>query len=68
MRFRGVKFLEATRAAVATTLEPVVAALIAYLWWGERFSLIGDGGSCLILGAVVLMVLDSRRRPKGMQS
>jgi DME family drug/metabolite transporter len=66
--YQGVKYLEATHAAVAATLEPVVAAVIAYLWWGERFSLIGYGGGCLILGAVVLMVLDSRRRSKVMPS
>jgi DME family drug/metabolite transporter len=62
--YQGVKYLEATRAAIAATLEPVVAAVIAYFWWGERFSNKGYVGGCLILCAVVLMVLDSQRRLK----
>jgi DME family drug/metabolite transporter len=54
----GVKYLEASRAAIAATLEPVVAAVVAFFWWGERFGITGYIGSGLILGAVMVMVLD----------
>jgi DME family drug/metabolite transporter len=56
--FIGVKYLEASRAAIAATLEPVVAAVLAFFWWGERFGVSGYVGSVLILGAVIIMILD----------
>ncbi|MEP0546423.1 MAG: EamA family transporter [Rhodothermales bacterium] len=61
---RGVRTMEATRASVVATLEPVVAAAVAYAWWGERFSLWGYAGAALILAAVLVAVLDpAPRRP-----
>lgn len=55
--FAGLRRLEATRASVVATIEPVVAALAAWLWWGERFSLLGYLGAGLVLAGVVWMVL-----------
>lgn len=60
--YTGLRRLEATRAAVVATLEPVVAAITAWLWWGEHFGPYGYLGSALILGAVVLIVSGGRRR------
>lgn len=54
----GLRYLEASRAAITATLEPVVAAVVAFFWWGEAFDVTGYAGSALILGAVVLMVMD----------
>lgn len=54
----GVRYLEASRAAITATLEPVVAAVVAFFWWGEAFGVTGYVGSAMILGAVLLMVLD----------
>ena len=56
--YAGLKHLEAGRAAIAATLEPVVAALVAFFWWGEFFSPAGYIGSGLIIAAVILMVTD----------
>ena len=58
----GLKHMEASRASITATLEPVVAAVVAYFWWGETFTLMGYIGSALILGAVILMVLDGLRQ------
>ena len=58
----GLKQMEASRASITATLEPVVAAVVAYFWWGETFTLMGYIGSALILGAVILMVLDGLRQ------
>mgnify|MGYP000879242237 CR=1 FL=1 len=60
--YLGLKYLEASRAAITATLEPVVAAVVAYLWWGEYFTALGYAGSALILAAVVLVVWDGTRR------
>ncbi len=65
--YAGLKRLEATRAAVVATLEPVVAATLAFFWWDEQFGLAGYAGSALILGSVVIIVLDGRRRSRATQ-
>lgn len=59
--YAGLRHLEATRAAVAATLEPVVAAGLAFAWWGERFTAGAYLGSALILGAVGLILWDGQR-------
>lgn len=54
--YKGLKYLEAGRASITATLEPVVAAFVAYFWWGEVFTLQSYVGSAVILSAVVLMI------------
>lgn len=63
--YLGIKHLEISRASIAATLEPVVAAVVAYFWWGEIFTPIGYAGSALILIAVLLVVWDGARRSSG---
>jgi DME family drug/metabolite transporter len=58
----GVKYLEASRAAITATLEPVMAAVVAFFWWGETFGATGYIGSALILGAVMLMMLNREKQ------
>ena len=58
----GLKNMEASRASITATLEPVVAAVVAYFWWGETFTLLGYIGSALILAAVILVVLDGLKQ------
>jgi DME family drug/metabolite transporter len=60
--YQGVRYLEASRAAITATLEPVIAAVVAFFWWGEAFEMAGYVGSAMILCAVLLMVLDRRTR------
>lgn len=59
--YAGLRYLEASRAAITATLEPVIAAVVAYMWWHETFALIGYLGGALILAAVVLIVWDGAR-------
>lgn len=56
--YLGLKHLEASRAAITASVEPVVAALTAFYWWGEYFKWTGYVGSLLILTAVILMTVD----------
>lgn len=55
--YAGLKRLEATRASVIATFEPVVAAVFAYFLFGEKFTLLGYAGSCLIIAAVLMVVV-----------
>lgn len=57
--YAGLRILSATRTAIVASLEPVLAATLAYFWWNERFDLAGYAGSALILGAVACTILGS---------
>jgi drug/metabolite transporter (DMT)-like permease len=59
--YAGLKRVEAGRASIIATAEPVVAALTAWCWWGERFTMAGYLGSALILFAVILMIRGGSR-------
>ncbi len=50
----GLRRLPASRAVLLATLEPVLAAGVAHLWWGETFSLVqGIGALCILVAAVL---------------
>ncbi|EGB13451.1 protein of unknown function DUF6 transmembrane [Pseudodesulfovibrio mercurii] len=66
--YAGLKRLDATHASVIATFEPLVAAVLAYLLFGEQFSLLGYAGSSLIIAAVLLVVLSGSRPRKTAQS
>lgn len=59
--YAGLKRLEATRAAVVATTEPIVAAGLGFAMFGERFGLPGWLGSALIIGAVLIVILAGRK-------
>lgn len=59
--WQGVARIAAARAAAIATLEPVAAAGLALLMWGERFAAIGYLGAALVLAGVVV----SARRGDG---
>jgi DME family drug/metabolite transporter len=59
--YLALKYLEPSRAAITATIEPVVATIVAHIWWNESFTLVGYAGSALILTAVVLVVRDGAR-------
>jgi DME family drug/metabolite transporter len=51
----GLARLEATRAAVVATAEPVIGAGLAFVFWGERFAPLGYAAAGLVLLGVLLM-------------
>ena len=53
----GLRHLPATRASVIASLEPVVAALLAALLFGEQLSPLALGGAALVIGAALLLSL-----------
>jgi len=59
--YAGLRRMEATKASVIATFEPVVAAIFAYLFYSEKFSALGYLGSCMIIAAVFLVVLSGSR-------
>jgi drug/metabolite transporter, DME family len=60
----GLRRVEATRAAVVATVEPVVAAAGAYALWGERLAPAGYAFAGVVLLGVLLMVSGDRAAPR----
>jgi len=54
--YNGLKYLEAGRASIVATIEPVVAAIAAYLIFGEYFTGLGYLGAACIIVAVVATI------------
>lgn len=64
----GLKRLPATRVAVfETACEPFLAAVFAFIWWGEAFTIIGGIGAVLVIGAVV-MIISVKDKPQQSRS
>lgn len=59
--YQSLKYLEAGRASIIATLEPVVAAVFAYLILDEYFSAAGYIGAGLIFAAVFSTMYESRK-------
>lgn len=60
----GLKKVAAERAVIAATAEPVLAALIAWVWFSQRLSLLQVVGGLLVLIAVVSLQITRRKRPR----
>ena len=55
----GLRTVEASRAGILATIEPLVATLVGILFYSESLTLLSGMGIVLILAAVVLL---NRRR------
>ena len=51
--YTGLRNIEASRAVLVATIEPVLAALFAAVLFGERLSALGVLGAALVLSAAV---------------
>ncbi|MCP4348999.1 MAG: EamA family transporter, partial [Desulfobacterales bacterium] len=58
--YQGLKSVEAGKASIVATFEPVVAAVTAYLFLGEYFSFLGYIGAGLILIAVITTIYEQK--------
>src|SRR5262245_24220676 len=62
-----LRHLEASRSSLASMLEPVVAASVAWLWLGETMEPAQIAGGAAVVGGVLLLQIESkmRRRESG---
>ncbi len=58
----GLKRIPPTTVSVLTSLEPVLAALLAWQWWGELFSPLGWAGAGMVIAAMLLVVAAARNK------
>lgn len=59
----AIQQIRADRAAIAATLEPAIAAVLAWIWLGQTLSLQQIGGGLLVLLAVVSLQLRPAPQP-----
>ena len=52
------RYIDAGRATIVSTLEPVVAGVVAWIWLGEAFSAPQMLGAALVIGAVIALQRD----------
>lgn len=55
--YQGLKKLEAGKASIVATIEPVIAATAAFFIFGEHFTLLGYIGAMLVICAVLLTII-----------
>ena len=58
----GLRSVEASRAGILATIEPMVATLIGVLVFSEPLTLSSGLGVLLILAAVILLNLKEKRK------
>jgi DME family drug/metabolite transporter len=56
----GVQRVRAERAAIGATIEPVVAAAVAWIWLGQSLSVLQLLGGALVIVAVSSLQLGRR--------
>ncbi len=59
--FVGINYVRSTRASITATLEPISAGFIAYLFIGEALEPLQILGGALVIGAIVLLQLQSEQ-------
>lgn len=52
---KGLRLLEATTAGIISTLEPVIAIVVAWLTLGESMSLVQVAGTVAVVSSIVLL-------------
>lgn len=53
--FASLRYIDAGRATIVSTLEPVVAGVVAFIWFGEGFASLQLLGAALIIAAIVAL-------------
>ncbi len=61
---RALKYLTASQVSIVSTAEPVAAAVIAWVFLGERLTPLQIAGGLCVLGAIVLLHSRSKERGK----
>ena len=59
----GMRSTPATLTSILTLAEPLTAAILAWLLFGERLSLLGILGALLLLGTIFLLARNETASP-----
>lgn len=56
--FAGVNYIRSTRASITSTLEPISAGFIAFIFLGESLAPLQIFGAALVIAAIVLLQVE----------
>lgn len=59
--FVGVNYVRSTRASITSTLEPISAALFAYLFLGESLQPVQMAGGAMVVTAIVVLQMKNEK-------
>lgn len=60
----SLRYLDAGRATTVSTMEPVLAGVIAFVWLGEQLGPVQILGGALVVIAVIVLQREERSRPE----
>ncbi|HSM89523.1 MAG TPA: EamA family transporter, partial [Desulfobacterales bacterium] len=55
--YEGINRIRATRASITSTIEPIVAGLLSFIFLGEAMAPLQMAGGALVIAAIVLLQL-----------
>ena len=58
--YAGLRHIEASRAVLVVSVEPVVAGLLAAALYGEKLTPVGYLGAALVVGSAIASSLTAR--------
>jgi DME family drug/metabolite transporter len=61
---KGLRSVSATVASIISMLDPVVAALLAWILFGETLAASGIAGALLLVLSIILLSLEQQRAPE----
>lgn len=53
--FKSISLIRATRASITSTLEPIAAGAISYIFLGEKMEALQILGGALVIGSIILL-------------
>ena len=53
--FKALERIEASRASITSTLEPVIAGVVAFIFIGEKMGFLQVVGGALVVGGIILL-------------
>jgi drug/metabolite transporter (DMT)-like permease len=62
--YEGINRIRATRASITSTLEPIVAGILSFLFLGEAMAPLQISGGLLVIAAIILLQLKQEHDEK----
>jgi drug/metabolite transporter (DMT)-like permease len=59
--YEGINRIRATRASITSTVEPIAAGILSFVFLGESMGALQIAGGALVIGSIVLLQLEQER-------
>jgi drug/metabolite transporter, DME family len=62
--YEGINRIRATRASITSTIEPIVAGILSFIFLGEAMAPLQMAGGALVIAAIILLQLKQEHDEK----